>query len=243
MMIWSMKALLFYVSFWCMLNCGNTNWKCLNGRKKSMLRIKLVRFHGHPPYSIVGRNKRNNTDRGIMSSYLKQLQSNCKRFADVKLNTINLPSYYNITQLITTNNITKVREMLNVDNNEDLIIEASSYNNLEARNIGFRACRLTNSPGSVLIVRNADALLLLRLFAGIRNSFPVLFFAVLVAVLVSVLVWLSEHQYNEDFPKSFGKGLWTSFWFSMVSMTTVGYGDKAPKFWLTRIICMVWMCV
>ena len=159
----------------------------------------------------------------------------------MEVTTTSVSSHHNITQLITNNNITKVREMFNVDNNEDLIIAASSYKNVTAINVDLLARKLVISPGSVLIVRNADALLLLRLLSGIRNSFSVLIFAVLVAVLVSVLVWLTEHRHNDDFPNAFGKGLCVSFWFTMVIMTTVGYGDKAPKVWLTRIICIFWM--
>ncbi|MER0237906.1 transporter substrate-binding domain-containing protein [Fulvimarina sp. MAC8] len=59
---------------------------------------------------------------------------------------------------------------------------------------------------------------------------------------IGVLFWLAERRAN---PEEFGgnpiKGIGSGFWFSAVTMTTVGYGDKAPKTIAGRIIALVWM--
>lgn len=63
----------------------------------------------------------------------------------------------------------------------------------------------------------------------------------LVILIFGVLIWLFErHQNQEEFDKS-PKGIWEGFWWSAVTMTTVGYGDKSPRSTGGRIISLIWM--
>ena len=68
-----------------------------------------------------------------------------------------------------------------------------------------------------------------------------------ILVLVSVififgfLVWLFERKKNkEEFGSGF-KGVLQGFWWSAVTMTTVGYGDKSPRTFGGRFIGLIWM--
>jgi len=59
---------------------------------------------------------------------------------------------------------------------------------------------------------------------------------------IGALMWLLERRVNtEEFQTAPTRGLWSGFWFAAVTMTTVGYGDKAPRTIGGRIVALVWM--
>lgn len=59
---------------------------------------------------------------------------------------------------------------------------------------------------------------------------------------VGVLMWLLERKANaEQFGGSTSTGIGNGFWWSAVTMTTVGYGDKAPVTPAGRLLGLVWM--
>jgi polar amino acid transport system substrate-binding protein len=62
----------------------------------------------------------------------------------------------------------------------------------------------------------------------------------LAAAIMGTLVWFLERRRNPDFsgPKT---GLGNGIWFSIVTMTTVGYGDTAPTTAAGRTVAAVWM--
>ena len=60
--------------------------------------------------------------------------------------------------------------------------------------------------------------------------------------VTGALIWWVEHKHNpEQFEKDTVRGVGSGFWWSAVTMTTVGYGDKAPKSPWGRAIAIVWM--
>lgn len=67
---------------------------------------------------------------------------------------------------------------------------------------------------------------------------------VLVLLLAGAAVWAFERRKNPGhFGGSPGRGLGAGFWWSAVTMTTVGYGDKAPVTLGGRAVALVWMFV
>ena len=65
-----------------------------------------------------------------------------------------------------------------------------------------------------------------------------------VAVLVAAhLVWLLERRHNPDFATPYGRGIWDSFYWSVVTMSTVGYGDKVARGTKGRVLALVWIAL
>lgn len=69
-------------------------------------------------------------------------------------------------------------------------------------------------------------------------------FLVLLLLVVGALVWLIERRKN---PEHFGgeahRGIGAGIWWSAVTMTSVGYGDKTPRTLAGRVVAVVWMFV
>ncbi len=63
----------------------------------------------------------------------------------------------------------------------------------------------------------------------------------LVVFIFGAFVWFFEHKKNPDEFKPGIKGLWSGIWWSAVTMTTVGYGDKSPKTIGGRVVALIWM--
>lgn len=85
-----------------------------------------------------------------------------------------------------------------------------------------------------------------ELIAFVRNFFSVDFLKAVLLLFLVILVfgflaWLFERKANPDEFESSWKGLWSGIWWSAVTMTTVGYGDKSPKSTGGRVIALIWM--
>jgi len=80
-----------------------------------------------------------------------------------------------------------------------------------------------------------------------RNIFSWRFLQVFLGLLlllaaVGLLVWLAERKVNRsEFGGRPAEGIGNGLWYSAVTMTTVGYGDKTPKTLPGRAIGLIWM--
>ena len=63
--------------------------------------------------------------------------------------------------------------------------------------------------------------------------------------LVAHLIWWVERDDTSEraFPRTYSKGIVDAYWWAVVTMTTVGYGDKCPRRMAGRLIASVWMIV
>lgn len=82
----------------------------------------------------------------------------------------------------------------------------------------------------------------------LEHFFTLSFFKILlgmagVLLLAALGVWFFERNKNPQFSNLPHKGLGAAFWWAAVTMTTVGYGDKAPKTAGGRLVGLLWMLV
>jgi len=77
---------------------------------------------------------------------------------------------------------------------------------------------------------------------------PKLFIAIVIFLIilavVGALLWLAERNKSpEQFSHKPIQGIGTGMWLAIVTMTTTGYGDKAPVTLMGRIIAGSWMII
>lgn len=100
-----------------------------------------------------------------------------------------------------------------------------------------------HSSGLAIAVPSSPTGALATLRAALSREFlQALAVLALLLFAVGVLIWLLERRAN---PGQFGgglrRGIGSGFWWSAVTMTTVGYGDKAPVTAAGRLVAILWM--
>ena len=77
-----------------------------------------------------------------------------------------------------------------------------------------------------------------------ESDLPWLLAVFAVAVLVAAhLIWWLERHHNPDFAVPYRRGIWDSFYWSVVTMSTVGYGDKVARGTRGRVLALVWIAL
>ncbi|MBO3099525.1 transporter substrate-binding domain-containing protein [Gelidibacter pelagius] len=99
---------------------------------------------------------------------------------------------------------------------------------------------------SLAIVSRVDELTLwqkVKPLFSIKLLFAVGIFLIILAI-VGALLWLAERKRSpEQFPSKIADGIGTGMWLAIVTMSTTGYGDKAPITLWGRIIAGSWMII
>jgi len=131
-----------------------------------------------------------------------------------------------------------------LDNGEiDLLIGPISItaNRLILPGVDFTHPYFIGKEGVVLPLNQSTFLTRFKVFFAWAVLSSIL---VLIGVLFAVgsLVWLAERSTNsQQFPRRPVPGIMSGVWFALVTLTTVGYGDKAPVSRLGRAVTSVWM--
>jgi ABC-type amino acid transport substrate-binding protein len=81
----------------------------------------------------------------------------------------------------------------------------------------------------------------------ILSGFPYLTFLKVLGLLIvgllaaALLIWMFERRANRAQFGGGAKGVGSGFWWAAVTLTTVGYGDKAPATFGGRTVGFIWM--
>lgn len=124
----------------------------------------------------------------------------------------------------------------------DASIAAITVTARRAEKVDFTQPFYNSGLGIVVPARSGNAWwTLLRSFFSLQFLQVVLALA-LVLLIAGFALWLFERKANaEQFGGRPAHGLGSAFWWSAVTMTTVGYGDKAPRTLGGRLVGLVWM--
>ncbi len=102
-----------------------------------------------------------------------------------------------------------------------------------------------------------DSGLIIAIHAGISERFTHFTTAILRVIGVSLILfllglslvahliwWLEKDDHNPmAFSTSYNKGIIDAYWWAVVTMTTVGYGDKCPRKISGRLVAAIWMLI
>uniref|UniRef100_A0A7M5V7G4 Potassium channel domain-containing protein n=2 Tax=Clytia hemisphaerica TaxID=252671 RepID=A0A7M5V7G4_9CNID len=106
---------------------------------------------------------------------------------------------------------------------------------------GFQIFQIAYSHELAIIVPRYRITLISKIIHGITESRSILLISVFASFICCVAIWFFERTLNPDFPNSFARGCGSAFWWSMASMTTVGYGDLVPKSPIGRLFALCWI--
>lgn len=74
-----------------------------------------------------------------------------------------------------------------------------------------------------------------------QNFLKGLLLLLLIIFLFGIVGWYFERKANNEHFRKGYRGIWDGIWWSAVTLTTVGYGDKAPKTRMGKIAALVLM--
>lgn len=100
---------------------------------------------------------------------------------------------------------------------------------------------LVESPGMAYIVNtNSHDDMPNAVLMKVVSCWPAMALLFMITYLAGLIIWSVESQYNSrDFPGSFILGASEGFYWAFISMTTVGYGDRAPISSVGRLLAVV----
>lgn len=71
-----------------------------------------------------------------------------------------------------------------------------------------------------------------------------LFGLIFVLFIVGLFIWIAEKKVSpEQFPEDAPRGIANGMWLAIVTMSTTGYGDRAPITFWGRILASAWMII
>lgn len=125
----------------------------------------------------------------------------------------------------------------------DLVAGPVTITSERAEHIDFSQPYYQSSLGLLSRVEKMTLWNRVKPFFSVKLIYAVFIFLFILA-LVGTFIWLAERKASpEQFPEDPLRGVGNGMWLAIVTMSTTGYGDKAPITFWGRVIAGTWMVV
>ncbi|MGB6151264.1 MAG: transporter substrate-binding domain-containing protein [Pricia sp.] len=125
----------------------------------------------------------------------------------------------------------------------DVLIGPITINSQRAENIAFSQPFFDTEMGILAPVMGLTLWDRIKPLFSINFLIAVLSFLLLLSI-VGLIFWLVEgRRYPGEYGEKPSQGIGSGIWLALVTMTTVGYGDMAPKTTAGRVVIGSWMII
>ncbi len=209
-----MKRIVFQIFFLCLIGAGHLQASTVSD-------TLVVGIYNNPPFVI-------QTEEGDFEGLSIELWESIAESAELN---------YRYELYSDVIGILKSLEYKEVD----LTINPMEVNDVRVRKFDMTQPYFISSIGVAIPTLNRSP------FTSFLNTiFSLAFLEIIVYLMLVIFVfgfflWLVERKHNKIQFRPGLLGLFDGLWWSAVTMTTVGYGDKAPKSNAGKGIAIVWM--
>ncbi|CAH3167157.1 unnamed protein product [Pocillopora meandrina] len=194
--------------------------------------FETVRLHWQDFHPFTHYNSSSKSLEGDLSRYMNTALNACCPRLRIYDEKINITSSCEMEILIRRNH------------DKNPVIHFPIFSNKgETEQLQRRFVALFHSPGpAVLKFGHGSDPFSNRFLYLLKNVWALVLISFLHALLAGIIIWALEHRTNSaQFPSSSFRGIGQGVWWAFVTMTTVGYGDKAPQSSLARTFAILWM--
>ncbi|XP_065648581.1 uncharacterized protein LOC124809004 [Hydra vulgaris] len=156
-----------------------------------------------------------------------------------------IPSRKKFYELLLSN-ITHSNSEFSVVNDKNLVWlpENMFGNSQEYKKVWqMRTLPLIWSNGIAIIMPRYMISLPIKMLRGIYSCRQIIALTLMLSLLFGIIIWFAEYKSNKQFSKYFIAGTGTGVWWSLVSMTTVGYGDVVLRSIVGKVIASIWLFI
>ena len=198
---------------------------------ETQLVLNIV-YYEMPPFIYRDKN-------GILQGMIPDIATKLPEFCDIKFNYV-----------LDTTNATNFRAILNRPDGFNqylsgdfiwmsLLEKIPKDIQMKLRLVEYA---LFESTGFEVIVSRKQVAFLAKVVIGLYECRYLLTLALILTIIFGTLIWFIERWKNPEFCRRF-KGFGTGIWLCVVTMTTVGYGDVAPRSSTGRFVSIMWMII